>query len=58
MFVNVNYKTCSIKLQERKKYQAECLLFAWIINTAIITINTIKIITMPIISNFTEAITL
>ena len=36
----------------RRKYQAEYLLFARIINTAIITIKTIKTITIAIISYF------
>ena len=36
-----------VNIIKKIKYQAECLLFAWIINAAIITINTIKTITMP-----------
>ena len=36
-----------VNIIKKIKYQAECLLFAWIINAAIITINAIKTITMP-----------
>ena len=45
-----------IYLQSNKQYQAEFLLFAWKINT--VTINTIKTITMPIISHFIYTIIL